>query len=75
MSREDEENAAFPGAPYASFQKGMTLRDYFAAAALQGDIANSGMYPSAVANEVLVAKAKSFYQLADGMLQARKEGA
>jgi hypothetical protein len=47
-------------------QKGMTLRDYFAAAALQGILAN----PIDVRPETVV---KASFEYADAMLAARKE--
>ena len=50
---------------YGSGYAGMTLRDYFAAAALQGNL----IEPTANNDEV----AKWAYSLADAMLKARKE--
>ena len=47
---------------------GMTLRDYFAAKALQGMFA-SGNLPKSVSDEELAAVA---YQTADAMLKARE---
>lgn len=78
MGARDEGGPAFP-TPYqerdgdnwsTSFQNGMTLRDYFAAAALQGSIAAScnnsrDPYPDNAA--------KYAYQVADAMLEARKK--
>jgi len=49
---------------------GLSLRDYFAAAALQGLICHYGR--DAIADED---KARDAYELADAMLAARKEGA
>ena len=66
---------AFPG-PYADEQgkievlwkqHGMTLRDYFAAAALQGRLADhtADLYPDE--------RARDAYELADAMLEARSK--
>lgn len=56
---------------------GMTLRDYFAAKALQGLCANSNFLEGAdryaQATELTVAKAA--YELADAMIAAREGGA
>ncbi len=76
MRKIDEGGYAFPRAatetnnPNMFFepQEGMTLRDYFAAAALQGILAN----PIDVRPETVV---KASYEYADAMLAARKEGA
>jgi len=57
---------AFP-TQVASYE-GMTLRDYFAAKALQGMFA-SGNLPKSVSDEELAAVA---YQTADAMLKARE---
>jgi hypothetical protein len=48
-------------------QNGMTLRDYFAAKALQGIMA-SGIYPTGIMFDT----AKEAYEMADAMLEARK---
>ncbi len=78
MSKIDNGGAAFP-LPKQVFGEntylqysdtGMTLRDYFAAAALQGFLANSS-------NEFVmlphVNLASEAYMVADAMLAARKE--
>lgn len=44
-------------------EKGMTLRDYFAAKAMQGLVANNGSNPFEIA--------KAAYVVADAMLKAR----
>lgn len=46
---------------------GMTLRDYFAAKALQGSVANDGYVPN---KQYL---AQWCYEMADAMMQARGE--
>jgi len=64
MSKIDEGGAAFPSELFE--QPGMTLRDYFAAAALQGYVTNNG---TDFADGAL---AEWAYNLADAMLAARK---
>jgi len=46
-------------------QRGMSLRDYFASAAVSGDIANGGGLPEEVADYA--------YRVADAMLARREE--
>ena len=58
---------AFPHPFYAV--EGMTLRDYFAAKALEGQINTA--YSYAVSNKSLTAKLA--YAFADAMLEARKK--
>ena len=50
---------------------GMTLRDYFAAKAMQGDFA-AGEEVSIVCNEGYDGAATQYYKMADAMLEARK---
>jgi hypothetical protein len=47
---------------------GMTLRDYFAAKAMQGMYAN-GSFPTGI----MLDTAKEAYEMADAMLKAREE--
>lgn len=70
--------AAFPasGHPDMQFvaQEGMTLRDYFAAKAMQGDWANQSSevgYFADCNDEQLFNCAKIYYRMADAMLKAR----
>jgi hypothetical protein len=63
MSKIDEGGAAFPSELFE--QPGMTLRDYFAAAALQGYFGT----PHYCDCEKL---ALYMYQMADAMIKARK---
>ncbi|MBX8802960.1 hypothetical protein HBA92_19715 [Ochrobactrum sp. MR28] len=84
MTDKDQINtggAAFPfqernddGSHHHSHE-GMTLRDYIAAKAMQGDMAaqdaESGYYPNATSDETLIDRAKFFYRFADAMLVAR----
>jgi hypothetical protein len=64
--------------PLRGFSDGMSLRDYFAAAALQGQIANVGI-TSGIGEEAekkaenpLLAMAELAYRHADAMLEARE---
>ena len=61
---------AFPKTPFIELgtpQNGMTLRDYFAAKAMQGIMA-SGIYPTGIMFDT----AKEAYEMADAMLKARE---
>lgn len=66
MSYQDNGGAAFPKADVAG--SGMTLRDYFAAHALQGYFASG---QASNKDEALKA-IPVFYKFADAMLEARK---
>lgn len=82
MNNMNDGGAAFPNVPdgagdkWADWDKGMSLRDYFAAKALAGRLASEqpwrdfGFKPvdglSIVENEAVLS-----YQLADAMLKAR----
>lgn len=77
MSAHDNGGPAFPvntaneggeGACYSAY--GMSLRDYFAAKAMQG-IMTASSEGGYLADEV----AREVYAMADAMLAARKEGA
>ncbi|EMH1212280.1 hypothetical protein AB7Y15_19630 [Morganella morganii] len=64
-----------PGKQHLS-QEGMTLRDYFAAKAMQGDWTNQNSDVGYFANcndEQLVNAAKIYYRMADAMLRAREK--
>ncbi|MEX6370500.1 hypothetical protein AB6F62_21190 [Providencia huaxiensis] len=71
--------AAFPasGHPNMQFiaQEGMSLRDYLAAKAMQGDLASqsvsSGHFANDASDESLVNRANFYYRMADAMLKAR----
>ena len=77
MSKIDDGGAAFPIDSYIlnpnatekeiKEAQGMTLRDYFAAAALQGFITNNGTDNTADGT-----LAEWAYTLADAMIEARK---
>lgn len=60
--------------PQITIKGGMTLRDYFAAAALQGLLGNSEFHVETdVESEIPNAIATYAYQAADAMLKAREE--
>lgn len=57
---------------------GMTLRDYFAAKCMQGDIATQdaagmGYYDNNTTVEHLAKRAEFYYRMADAMLRAREK--
>ncbi|WP_241610258.1 hypothetical protein [Rosenbergiella epipactidis] len=58
-------------------QEGMSLRDYFAAKAMQGDWAaqddRQGYFDNDVSDDVLVGRARVHYRMADAMIKARGE--
>lgn len=66
--REPGSMPAFPAPAGCSDETGITLRDYFAAAALQGLIANKA-HPTTFKNED---DANYCYAIAEAMLEARK---
>lgn len=75
MKQHDNDMPAFP-VLHAGFSRGMTLRDYFAAAALQGWIASNvdpddELDTERVFREHAEAVAKAAYVYADAMLEER----
>ena len=54
---------------------GMSLRDFFAAKAMQGDLASQsvslGHFDNDASDESLVNRANFYYRMADAMLKAR----
>ena len=67
MSTEKDDPFAFPNAHYSS--DGMTLRDYFAAKAMQAAVAGQ----ATSGETTLYAVVSGFaYDMADAMLEARK---
>ena len=76
----DDGGSAFPvaglsGLPNDNFihpQEGMTLRDYFAAAALAGSVGYVNEFTPTY-DASLVHTAEAAYRIADAMLEARKE--
>ena len=72
-TRRDSGGPAFPKGNDSSPQDGMSLRDYFAAAALQGWMASFGSDQTEDDVKEPEQVAKLAYRLADAMLAARKE--
>ena len=64
----DNSDPAFP-IPRYKLHDGMSLRDYFAAKAMQGFMANPN---DSMVEENISEMAKTAYQIADQMLKARK---
>ena len=80
MSTIDNGGPAFPLAEpgnCVSASEGMSLRDYFAATAMQGDWAAQGvacgMFVPDSDDELFARSARMYYRMADAMLAARKE--
>lgn len=72
MSKETG-GQAFPE-PIMDFgqSRGMTLRDYFAAKAMQGDLSFGAIVPNA-SDELISLFANHYYRIADAMLKARNQ--
>lgn len=63
-------DANLDGSPiYATYEKGMTLRDYFAAKAMQALLSKHAKIPSSERDKNLIADTS--YLVADEMLKAR----
>ena len=80
MSEKDNGGSAFPNmAQFDSknvefIEHGMTIRDYFAARVLQGDLSTTpNIRESSNATEDASLLAEWAYQVADAMLEARKK--
>ena len=80
MSKPNDGGSAYPAMAHHSDRwptGGMTLRDYFAGLALQGEMAGQsdsngiGVVFSEISDANLVERALFFYRLADAMLVAR----
>lgn len=70
-----EENKNGQGQAYPSnWGPGVTVRDYFAAKALQGDWANAeaGVFSNSATVEELQQRCELYYRTADAMLRARE---
>ena len=80
MSTINDGGPAFPlqsiGPDFAPGYAGMTLRDYFAAKAMQGDWAAQGvacgMFVPDSDDELFARSARMYYRMADAMLAASK---
>jgi hypothetical protein len=75
MSNTNTGGPAFPGVDYLSQHgkknpEGMTLRDYFAAKAMQGLFASNAPHDHDDA-EIFATVAEAAYKLADAMLEER----
>lgn len=68
MSKENNGGPAYPTQGY----EGLTLRDYFAAQAMQGMLANPGMW-DLINEKHAQSVAIDAFQVADAMLIAREE--
>lgn len=78
QTSESENPPAFPNEGFDDPQTdGMTLRDYFAAQAMQGDVAAQAegwhVFAPETTAETLLSSARLYYRMADAMLRARKE--
>lgn len=71
MSNTDNGGPAFPGEDSDRRYRGMSLRDYFAAKAMEGDIAHSS-FANDVKSDYIRKRADLYYRIADEMLKARK---
>ena len=73
MSNTNTGGPAFPTATLAQkTEGGMTLRDYFAAKAMQGDMSTYSEDLIYEQSEWFEARAKQWYAVADAMLKARQ---
>jgi len=74
MNTPERGGNAFAGAGGSMSEPGMSLRDYFAAAALTGlaSIKIESPQPLPAGADLFVAKATAAYKYADAMLKARK---
>ena len=61
------------GQPRIIWQEGMTLRDYFAAKAMQADMSTYTEDLIYETSEWFDARANKWYEVADAMLKARKK--
>ena len=65
--------AAMSASQYSSnVQKGMDLRDYFAAKAMQSFLSNCGKYNLLNTSEIPLLISKDSYKIADTMLKQRE---
>lgn len=74
MSAQNNGGPAFPRSPHSGEESddGMTLRDYFAAKAMQGLIAATGDSDGVVTYDSKTVAANA-YEMADAMLKAREK--
>lgn len=73
MTNTPRNPQAYPG----GLQPGMTLRDAFAMAAMQGDWAAQdeyiGEFENCASDDYFLNRAATYYRMADAMLKAREE--
>lgn len=76
MSKENDFPAfaasGHPGLQHIQ-QDGMSMRDYFAANAMQGDWAAGDGFSTKVRDGELAERANLYYRMADAMLEARNK--
>lgn len=75
MSKKDTSGPAFPTMQYehGDDEDGMTLRDYFAAKAMQGLMGRDWSHHKGTDQDLIDTWAWSAYAMADAMLEARKK--
>lgn len=74
MSAQDNSGPAFPHPDYlAAGWAGMTLRDYFAAKAMQGMIASLSGAPASMLSDYEKRASAKAYAMADAMLAQREK--
>ena len=72
MNNTNTGGSAFPNSRFHN-ANGMTLRDYFAAKAMQGFVMDDALHKEAsTAKEWLKSIADASYEMADAMLKARE---
>jgi hypothetical protein len=69
---KDTGGPAFPSKKEHTTKEGMTLRDYFAAKAMEADMSTYSQDLIYESPEWFVARAKKWYEVADAMLRARE---
>ncbi len=69
---KDTGGPAFPHSRLGSDADGMTLRDYFAAKAMQGLMGRNWSHHAGTDEELIDVWARSAYAVADAMLKARQ---
>lgn len=80
-TKQNDGGPAFPNVPsnpsYETWDEGMSLHDYFAAAALKGDWAaqsrEAGMFANSLSDEFFLERAKLYSRMADAMLAEREK--
>ncbi len=73
----DDGGPAFPTPPGQQFNDGMSLRNYIAIQAMQGDWASqsesTGGWSSETKEEFLAIRARVYFRMADAMIKVSKE--